>query len=138
MAIFNDITKVKELESMSSKVQSMFFSSIAHELRTPLNSIIPLSKLVKDLLPSTEGSGGLASRYVEIIINSSLHLSNIIEDALDISRINNNVFDITLEYFPIDEVIQEVCQIMNFQIEAKGLKLELIIHSSLPKIIKSD
>lgn len=43
IAIINDISRIKELESTSHKIKSMFFASIAHELRTPLNAIIPMS-----------------------------------------------------------------------------------------------
>ena len=46
IVFLNDITKIKELESTSFKVRSMFFSSVAHELRTPLNSIIPMTKIL--------------------------------------------------------------------------------------------
>ena len=51
MIVFiNDITKIKELESVSYRVRSMFFSSVTHELRTPLNSIIPMTKLLLDFV----------------------------------------------------------------------------------------
>ena len=48
IAIFSDITKIKELEGQSKKMRSIFFSSVAHELRTPLNSIIPMIKIMLD------------------------------------------------------------------------------------------
>lgn len=44
IAIFDDITRIKELESITNKMKSMFFSSIAHELRTPLNTILPMTQ----------------------------------------------------------------------------------------------
>lgn len=59
----------------------MFLSSMAHELRTPLNSIIPMTKILKQALIQDP----IAQRQLEIIINSSLHLQNIIDDALDLS-----------------------------------------------------
>lgn len=46
IVFMNDFTKIKELESTSNKVRSMFFSSVAHELRTPLNSIIPITAIL--------------------------------------------------------------------------------------------
>jgi len=76
-------------------MRSNFFSSIAHELRTPLNSIIPIIRLILEKLMTS-------SRYLtqdikintllKVILNSSLHLQNVIEDALDISRLENNKF----------------------------------------------
>ena len=56
-----------------------------------------------------------------IIHNSSIHLQNVIEDALDISRLENNQFQIYLEHFDVRKVVAEVCQLMDFQIERKGL-----------------
>lgn len=50
-----------------------------------------------------------------IIHNSSLHLQNVIEDALDLSRIENNQFEIDLEFFDIRKVVEGVVSIMNFQ-----------------------
>ena len=69
IVFFNDITKIKDLESTSYKVRSMFFSSVAHELRTPLNSIIPMSKIMQPLIKDER-----ALRFLSIILNSALHL----------------------------------------------------------------
>lgn len=78
------------MESASKKMRAMFFSSIAHELRTPLNSIIPMTKMIlTNFLSSIDDR---VKNYLKIILNSSLHLQNVIEDALDMSRIENNKF----------------------------------------------
>ena len=50
IAVFTDITKMKEMEKEGQKLRSLFFSSVAHELRTPLNSVIPILKLVLEIL----------------------------------------------------------------------------------------
>lgn len=87
--LVSDITMLKEVESYAQKERSRFFSSVAHELRTPLNSILPLANRIKETTFDTSIKG-----YAEVIINSSNHLSNVIEDALDLSRIENNKFQI--------------------------------------------
>ena len=84
IAIFNDITRIKQLESMTYKMKSMYFSSVAHELRTPLNTIIPMSEKLKDLMNDAK-----SKLLLKIIINSAYHLQSVIEDALDMSRIEN-------------------------------------------------
>jgi signal transduction histidine kinase len=92
----------------------MFFSSIAHELRTPLNSIIPMIRMIlTNFLSSIDDR---VKNYLQIILNSSLHLQNVIEDALDMSRIENNKFNIFKELFDIRAAVNEVTQIMEFQI----------------------
>ncbi len=90
----------------------MFFSSIAHELRTPLNSIIPMIKMILTNFLSSIDSR--VKNYLQIILNSSLHLQNVIEDALDMSRIENNKFQIFKEIFNIHDAVQEVTKIMEF------------------------
>jgi two-component system, sensor histidine kinase and response regulator len=69
IVFFNDITRIKELESTSIKLRSMFFSSVAHELRTPLNSIIPMTKILQGIV-----SDPRSLKFLEIILNSALHL----------------------------------------------------------------
>ena len=63
----------------------MFFSKITHELRTPLNTIIPMSTKLTRLLKESN-----LVHYAEIIKNSSIYLSTIIEEILDMSRIDND------------------------------------------------
>ena len=63
----------------------MFFSQIAHEVRTPLNTIIPISTKLTSLIKDAN-----LLKYAEIIKNSSIYLSTIIEEILDMSRIEND------------------------------------------------
>ena len=92
----------------------MFFSSVAHELRTPLNSIIPILRMMLDLMK--DEMSPKAYNYLKVILNSSLHLETVIEDALDMSRLENNKFSIFKQRFNIKEVVEEVCEIMRFQL----------------------
>jgi signal transduction histidine kinase len=71
-------------------MRASLFSSIAHELRTPLNSIIPILKMIFESLPITDIDRLL--KYLRLILNSAYHLQNVIEDALDMSRLENGKF----------------------------------------------
>lgn len=73
-----------EMENYSFKMRSIFFSSIAHELRTPMNSILPICEKLESIVKDEKGI-----KYMEIIKNSTYHLSHLIEDALDMSRLEN-------------------------------------------------
>jgi two-component system phosphate regulon sensor histidine kinase PhoR len=77
-------------------------------------------------------------KYLKIVINSSLHLQSVIEDALDISRIENNKFTLFKEFFDIRAAISEVCDVMKFQFNAKGLEFELDVSDRVPQKIFSD
>jgi signal transduction histidine kinase len=109
IVIVDDITNIKLLEQESIRIRSMFFSSVAHELRTPLNSIIPMSKSLKKYVNDPHGL-----RILDTIINGSIHLSLVIEDALDMTRIENNKFQINLDSFNIIETVNDVLDIMKF------------------------
>ena len=102
-------------------MRSKFFSSIAHELRTPLNSIIPIIMLVLQILASDNPDMAKVIKYLKVVQNSSIHLEHVIEDALDISRIENGNFQINKSHFNIREAVNEVADIMRFQIEQKKL-----------------
>ena len=124
---------------MIQKMRSTFFSSIAHELRTPLNSIIPILKMILDQLNTTQN--GLNQRVlglIKVVLNSSLHLQNVIEDALDISRLENNKFQLFKDFFEIRVTVNEVCEIIKFQFEQKSIDLRLTITNQVPKRIFSD
>ena len=101
IAVFSDVTKMKDMEKDGQRLRSQFFSSVAHELRTPLNSIMPILKLVLQILStisSSQQSQGAPlvltveqhsriQKLVQISHNSAKHLESVIEDALDISRL---------------------------------------------------
>jgi len=75
-------------------MREMYFSSVAHELRTPLNSIIPIVKMILEFY--SDKLEPKVINYIKIIMNASLHLQNLIEDALDMCRIENGKFEISL------------------------------------------
>ena len=76
--------------------------------------------------------------YLKVILNSAYHLQNVIEDALDMSRIENNKFSIFKEMFDIKSSVNEVCDIMRFQFESKNLALKLTISPKVPLTLLTD
>ncbi|TNV84857.1 hypothetical protein FGO68_gene13357 [Halteria grandinella] len=139
MAICTDITRLKDVEAQARQMRSSFFSSIAHELRTPLNSVIPILKLVQQFL-SAKGPINVEkiARFINIALNSSMHLENVIEDALDISRLENNKFQIFKETIEVRDCVRQVLDIMKFQVEQKGLALHHEIGREVPLKIVTD
>ena len=119
-------------------MRASFFSSIAHELRTPLNSIIPILRLVLNLLLLNNIAKEKLENYLRIILNSSIHLQNVIEDALDMSRLENNKFQIFKDLFDLRKVVYEVADLMKFQIEQKNLRFDIKISDSVPEKITTD
>ena len=73
IAICTDITRIKQVEGEGKKLRATFFSSVAHELRTPLNSILPILRMILDLLPITSVESRVRG-LMNVALNSAMHL----------------------------------------------------------------
>ncbi|MBC8526656.1 MAG: HAMP domain-containing protein [Candidatus Cloacimonetes bacterium] len=122
--------KLQELD----KLKSMFIASMSHELRTPLNSIIGFTGL---LLQGISGKiDDEARKDLDIVYNSSKHLLGLINDVIDISKIEADKFDIHFEDVKLDGVIEEVVASISKDAEKKKLKIKTELPEGL--IIVSD
>ncbi len=129
-----DISQKAEQLELSTKYKSEFLANMSHELRTPLNSILLLSRLMsenKDL--DTE-----QVEYAQVIQNAGQGLLSLIDEILDLSKIEAGKME--LEYEPVD--LQEIANDMRSLFEPvasqKDLDFKVIIAESAPKIMVSD
>ncbi len=132
MNIVDDLNqKTEELEQANAKLQeldhlkSMFIASMSHELRTPLNSIIGFSSILKD-----EWLGPVSPEQKEnlsTIQRSGKHLLNLINDVIDVSKIEAGRIEVRLEEFDLYDLLKEAIQYVDNDIRDKGLQLELNI-----------
>lgn len=132
----SDISRVRDLESTSKRMKDLYFTSMAHELRTPLNSILPVVRLILDLYSSKLDSRLM--NYLQIIHNSSLYLKSLIEDALDLCRLENRSFLVSLSPFDFRKALKEVSDIMEYFVSSKGLRLAIHVSSQVPESILTD
>ena len=140
IVICTDITKLKEMEKQGQKLRATFFSSVAHELRTPLNSILPILQMILEIL-QTMGPSAVVTRLeknVKVALNSAKHLQSLVEDALDMMRIENNQFTFNNEIFDLRKAVDEVCEIMQFQLTSKALGFDLFFSELCPQQLFSD
>jgi signal transduction histidine kinase/CheY-like chemotaxis protein len=121
----------KEVQE-ANRLKSEFLSNMSHELRTPLNSIIALS----DLLALQIGKQVSADQrqYLEVIARNGKNLLNLINDILDLSKIEAGKVTILPEYFSLEQVIRQVKENFSYQAKEKGVKLEVEIPPVLPQI----
>lgn len=95
-------------------IRSKFFTSVAHELRTPLNSIIPILRMILDSILEINNIPAGIIKKLRIVYNSALHLQNVIDDFLDVTRVENGKFTLFKEFFDIRKAVKDVCEIMEF------------------------
>jgi signal transduction histidine kinase len=129
-------TKVDELAQMNmrlfemNRLKSDFLATMSHELRTPLNSIIGFS----DVLGSISSLDERQKRYVQNIQKSGKMLLDMINDILDLAKIESGKMEVRLTDFPIDHVVATQCDMARPLTERKNIDLELDIAPRLPDL----
>jgi PAS domain S-box-containing protein len=113
--------KLKELD----RLKSQFLASMSHELRTPLNSIIGFSGLLRQELAGPINDE--QKKQLDIIRTSSRHLLSLINDLLDVSRIEAGRADLHAEYFDFADVAAEVAQLMGPMADIKKVLITVDI-----------
>jgi signal transduction histidine kinase len=132
LTVYSDITEIKESErkilrarsqaESANRSKSEFLANMSHELRTPLNAIIGFSEII-----SNELFGPLDNprylEYIKDILASSLHLLSIINDVLDMSKIEAGKFELAKEPVTLQAVIGDVVRMMRERAQSRGITL---------------
>ena len=138
-----DISKSKETESAlemarkaaeeANHAKTVFLANMSHEIRTPLNGVIGLTQLLSrtELDPKQ-------SKFVAALMQSSEALLHVIDDVLDISRIESGVMEITSTELDITQVLEQAVEAVSGLAEHKGLELICEIEPGLPAKVLGD
>ena len=124
-AAARDVTDRKRFEQSlqeANRMKSEFLANMSHELRTPLNGIIGFSEFLID-----EKAGKLVAKqkeYLSDILNSGRHLLQLINDVLDLSKVEAGKMELHPETFSVGKAIEEVCSV----VAPMSQKKHLVIH----------
>ncbi len=113
--------------------KSRFLATMSHELRTPLNAIIGFSEVLKSELLGTH-SIPQYKEYAGDIHSSGQHLLNLINELLDLSRIEAGKYDLNEEIVSLPNIADDCLRMMQIRAKSKGLELLEEIEEDLPKI----
>jgi signal transduction histidine kinase/DNA-binding response OmpR family regulator/CHASE3 domain sensor protein len=127
--------KAEELE-VSSKYKSEFLANMSHELRTPLNSILILARILKENKGANLNDDQI--KYAGVIQHAGTDLLNLINDILDLSKIESGKVELSMEAVRPAEVCQNMEQLFNEIAKSKHIEFETKIDSQLPKEFSSD
>ena len=124
----------RELEQ-SNRYKSEFLANVSHELRTPLNSILLLSKM---LAASESGLDSEQRRQAQVINEAGRDLRGMIDNILDISRIEAGAVTVSLEWVELEPMIAELVAMTGPLFSDKGLALQVDLHGSAPARVYTD
>jgi tubulin-specific chaperone A len=132
----DDLTRKADDLEQASKYKSEFLANMSHELRSPLNSILIFSDLL-----AKNGRGSLSAKEVEFaksVHSSGTDLLRLIEDILDLSKVEAGRLDIVAERFDLREQTDALRETFRPQAEGKGLAFEIEVEAGVPGVWATD
>lgn len=116
----------------ANQAKTMFLANMSHEIRTPLNAIIGFSEVLKNSL------GGKEQGYSEVIHRSANTLLAIINDILDLSKIESGNIILELRPFDLQDLLQQIVDMYNIRASEKGIRLIYVMDQQVSKRIVGD
>lgn len=123
----------REAAEQANRLKSVFLANMSHEIRTPLTAIIGFTEQAM-----SEQGGPAIQDYLNRVLRSGDHLLNLINDILDLSKIEAEKLELANKEFNFLQLLDDIYQQTRGQAEARGIQCLLELHYPLPHTLKTD
>ncbi|MBD2543701.1 AAA family ATPase [Planktothricoides raciborskii] len=129
-----ELVKSTELAEKANQAKSTFLANMSHELRTPLNAILGFTQLMSHSpsLPKSDREN------LQIIQRSGEHLLQLINDILDVAKIEAGRATLNEKYFDLHQLLKDIEGLFDLKAKEKGLSLTLVMSPDLPQYVQTD
>lgn len=144
VVVFHDITESKMVEEElrrarqhaedASRTKSEFIANMSHEIRTPLTAVLGFA----DLLMDSQLNESAKLNYIQAVRRNGEHLLALINDVLDISKIQANKMHVERHVCSLHQLMHETASIMQVRAHEKGLDFDVVYETPIPMRIESD
>ncbi len=126
--------EAEKVAEMANAAKSAFIANVSHELRTPLNGILGYTQILK----RDNALNDKQQKAVHIIHRSGEHLLMVINDILDLSKIELRKMDLHLRDFSLPKLLESISDMIQVQAESKGLAIDVDFAADLPEVVRGD
>ena len=133
LVINDELLIAKNEAEKANHAKSNFLAIMSHELRSPMNGVITVAQLLKDTRLESHQKD-----LLELITNSGEHLLTVINDILDLSKMDSGKFNITPAEFQLQHLVRNSLEILKKQAEQKHLEFDIQYDDSIPEWILGD
>ncbi len=128
-----ELKNAKDAAELASRAKSEFLTDMSHEVRTPMNAVLGMTEVTLSTDLTSEQRENL-----NIVRDSGLNLLSILNDILDLSKIEAGRFELSKEDIELAGITDSVLRMFSFQAKEKGIKLSCSFDSDVPKYVKGD
>jgi signal transduction histidine kinase/DNA-binding response OmpR family regulator len=128
-----NLVHARESALSSARAKSEFLSNMSHEIRTPLNAIIGMTAIAKN-----SAERDRKDYCLDKINDASAHLLGVINDILDMSKIEANKFELSPAEFSFEKMLQRVVNVINFRVDEKGQRFTVHMDKHIPHTLIGD
>lgn len=128
------LQNAKDESERANFAKSQFLANMSHEIRTPVGAILGFTELMKN----PENPAEENKRYMNIVERNSRHLLRLIDDILDLSKVESGKMSMEHSRLNLSDLLAELISVMNFKAQVKGIRFVTQLNTTIPEFIFSD